>query len=238
VIVTATAAAVVAAPAAGDGRPPAGVKLSACSIDTGSALFIARMHQVTGSERMWLRFKLFEKGDSGFHRLKAPGLGRWRKSKPGVGTFAYKQAVKGLEAGSLYRAQVDFRWYDADGNLLQTARRHSPACRQFDLLPNLTAQPLAAKALRQQGVVRYRVLVTNDGIATATGIPVRLTVDGAVVDTVTIDELAPSERLVVGITGPQCTKSVKVDVDPDGLIVESSEGDNADEVPCSALPAA
>jgi hypothetical protein len=235
-LVTAAAAAAVATPAVGDARPVATVKLSDCSIEGRSALFLARMHQVSGGEHMWLRFKLLEKGDSGFRSLKAPGLGRWRKSKPGVGTFAYKQAVKGLEAGSLYRAQVDFRWYDADGNLLQTFRRRSAACRQFDVLPNLAATPVASKSLRQQGVVRYRVLVTNEGIATATGIPVRLTVDGDVVDTVTVAELAPAERLVIGIQGPQCTKSVKAEADPDGVIVESSEGDNAHEVACSGLP--
>ena len=234
--VTAAAAAAVATPAAGDARPLAGVKLGNCSIETGSALFIARMHQVTGSERMALRFRLLEKGDFGFRSLKAPGLGKWRKSRPGVGTFAYKQAVKGLEAGSLYRAQVDFRWYDAAGSLLQTMRKRSPACRQFDVLPNLEATPLASKTLRQEGVVRYRVLVTNDGIATATGVPVRLTVDGDVVDTVTISSLAPAGRTVIGIPGPACAKSVKVEVDPDGVIVESSEGDNVREVACSALP--
>jgi hypothetical protein len=144
--------------------------------------------------------------------------------------------VKGLEAGSLYRAQVDFRWYDADGNLLQTFRRRSAPCRQFDVLPNLAATPFASKSLRQQGVVRYRVLVTNEGIAKATGIPVRLTVDGAVVDTVTVAELDPAERLVIGIQGPQCSESVKAEADPDGVIVESSEADNAHEVACSALP--
>jgi hypothetical protein len=194
------------------------------------------MRQLPTSERMVLRFKLLEKRDSGFHPLKAPGLGRWRKSKPGVGAFAYKQAVKGLEAGSLYRAQVDFRWYDAHGNLVQTARRRSPACRQFDVLPNLAATPVGSKSLRQQGVVRYRILVTNEGIATATDVPVRLTVDGDVVDTVTVPELAPAERTVVGIQGPKCTKSVKAEADPDGVIVESSESDNSHEVPCSSLP--
>jgi hypothetical protein len=234
--VTAAAAAAAATPAAGDARPLATVKLNSCSIEGRSALFVARMHEVSGSERMWLRFKLLEKGDGGFRSLKAPGLGRWRKSKPGVGTFAYKQAVKGLETGSLYRAQVDFRWYDADGDLLQTFRRRSAPCRQFDVLPNLEATPVASKSLRQQGVVRYRVLVTNEGIATATGIPVRLTVDGDVVDTVTVAELDPAERLVIGIQGPKCTESVKAEADPDGVIVESSEGDNAHEVPCSALP--
>jgi hypothetical protein len=237
-IVTAAATAAVATSAAGGERPLAVVKLADCSIEGHSALFIARMHQVSETERMALRIKLYEKGDSGFHPLKAPGLGRWRKSKPGVGTFAYKQAVKGLEAGSLYRAQVDFRWYDADGNLLQTMRRRSAPCRQFDVLPNLAATPVASKSLRQSGVVRYRVLVTNEGIATATGIPVRLTVDGDVVDTVTVDELDPAERVVIGIPGPACTKSVKAEADPDGVIVESSEADNAHEVACSALPSA
>jgi CARDB len=236
--VTAAAAAAVATSAAADGKPPATVKLSSCSIEGHSALFVARAREIDGGARIWLRFKLLEKGASGFHQVKAPGLGRWRKSKPGVGTFAYKQAVKGLEAGSLYRAQVEYRWYDADGNLLHSMRRRSPACRQYDVLPNLTATPVAQKALRQSGVVRYRVLVTNEGIAAATGIPVRLTVDGDVVDTVTVDRLAPAERVVVGISGPECTHSVEVEVDPDGVIVESSEADNARELSCSAVPPA
>jgi hypothetical protein len=234
VLVAALAAAATTA-AAGDSRIPASVKVKDCSIEEASALFVARMHQVTGSDHMWLRFKLLEKGDTGFHPLKAPGLGRWRKSKPGVGAFAYRQAVRGLESGSLYRAEVDFRWYDASGNVVLTAKRRSPACRQFDVLPNLTATPVGTKALRQQGVVRYRVLVTNEGIAPATGVPVRLTVDGDVVDTVIVPALVPAERRVLTIQGPACTHSVKAEADPDGVIVESSEADNAHEVPCADL---
>ena len=216
--------------------PTAGVKLKSCSIDDASALFVARMHQVSGSDEMWLRFRLLEKGDTGFHSLKAPGLGRWRKSKPNVGTFAYRQAVRGLEAGSLYRAEVDFRWYGPSGDVIQTAKRRSPVCRQFDVLPDLTATPVGSKSLRQEGVVRYRVLVTNEGIAAATGVPVRLTVDGSVVDTVTVPELMPAERRVIAIQGPACTRSVKAEADPEGVIVESSEADNAHEVACANLP--
>jgi hypothetical protein len=226
----------VTSTATADTRPPVSVKVKECSIETGSGLFVARMRQVTDSDRMWLRFKLLERGDVGFHVLKAPGLGRWRKSKPAVGAFAYKQAVRGLEAGSVYKAEVDFRWYDADGNLLQTATRRSPVCRQFDVLPNLTATPVGVKATSQPGVVRYRVLVTNEGIAAATGVPVRLTVDGDVVDTVTVPSLMPAERRVLIIQGPACTGSVGAEADPDGVIVESSESDNAREVNCSDLP--
>jgi hypothetical protein len=230
------AALVGGASTASAGDPTASVRLKSCSIEDASALFVARMHQVSGSDEMWLRFRLLEKGDTGFHSLKAPGLGRWRKSKPDVGTFAYRQAVRGLEAGSLYRAEVDFRWYDASGDVIQTARRRSPACRQYDVLPNLTATPIGEKTLQQQGVVRYRVLVTNEGIATATGVPVRLTVDGGVVDTVTVPALMPAERQVIAIQGPACTRSVKAEADPDGVIVESSEADNAHEVACANLP--
>jgi CARDB len=215
---------------------PASVKVKSCSIPDASALFIARMKQIDGSQRMWLRFKMLEKGAGGFHVLKAPGLGRWRKSRPNVGGFAYRQAVRGLEAGSLYRAQVDYRWYDANGNLLQTARKRSHPCRQFDVLPNLTATPVLAKRTAREGVLRYRVLVTNEGIASATGVPVRLTVDGTVVGTVTLPRLAPAQRVVIGITGPACTLSVKAAADPDGVIVESSESDNAHEVACADLP--
>jgi hypothetical protein len=232
-VVAATLAAATSAISAA--RGPAGVKLAACSLEDGSALFVARMRQVEGSERMALRFRLLEKGRDGFHALKAPGLGRWRKSRPGVGAFAYKQAVRGLEAGSLYRAQVHFRWYDPEGDLIQTDRRRSPACRQFDVLPNLTATPLAAKRTSDTGVLRYRVLVTNEGIAPATGVPVRLTVDGAVVDTVVLPRLLPAERRVVGIQGPACADTVKAEADPDGVIVESSEADNARELACSDL---
>ena len=230
------AALAAAATSASAGDVPASVKIKSCSIPDASALFIARMRQIDGSQRMWLRFKMLEKGTGGFHVLKAPGLGRWRKSRPDVGGFAYRQAVRGLEAGSLYRAQVDYRWYDAKGNLLQTARKRSHPCRQFDVLPNLTATPVLAKRTAQKGVIRYRVLVTNEGIAPATGVPVRLTVDGVVVDTVTLSRLAPAQRVVIGITGPACTLSVKAAADPDGVIVESSESDNTHEVACADLP--
>ena len=230
------AALAAAATSASAGDVPASVKVRSCSIPDASALFIARMRQIDGSQRMWLRFRMLEKGTGGFHVLKAPGLGRWRKSRPEVSGFAYRQAVRGLEAGSLYRAQVDYRWYDAKGNLLQSARKRSHPCRQFDVLPNLTATPVLAKRTAQKGVIRYRVLVTNEGIAPATGVPVRLTVDGIVVDTVTLPRLAPAQRVVIGITGPACTLSVKAAADPDGVIVESSESDNAHEVACADLP--
>lgn len=233
VLATALAAAVTTA-ALGEVKLPASVKVKECSIEDASAVFVGRMREIEGSQYMWLRVRLLEKGERGFHVLKAPGLGRWRKSKPAVGTFAYRQAVRGLESGSVYRAEVDFRWYDAEGTVVATAKRRSSACRQFDVLPNLTATPVGTKA-RQDGVVRYLVLVTNEGIAPATGVPVRLSVDGDVVNTVTVPLLAPAERRVLAIQGPACTSTVTAEADPDGVIVESSESDNSHQIACPDL---
>jgi CARDB len=235
VVVAAIAAAFLTPAAGGATRGPATVKVAQCSLEDASALFVARMRQIEGGERMALRFRLLEKAAGGFHSLAAPGLGRWRRSKPGVGTFAYKQAVQGLEAGSLYRAEVDFRWYDADGSVIEVDRRRSAACRQFDVLPNLTASVVAGKPTDDPKVLRYRVLVTNEGIAPASGVPVRLTIDGAVVDTVVLSSLLPAERRVIGFQGPACTESVEAEADPDDVIVESSEADNAHELSCADL---
>ena len=226
----------VTSTATADTRPPASVKVKECSIETGSALFVARIRQVSGSDRMWLRFKLLERGDAGFHRLKTPGLGRWRKSKPGVGAFAYKQAVRGLEAGTVYKAEVDFRWYDADGKLLETATRRSPVCRQFDVLPNLTATPVGVKAHGPAGGGAL------PGAGDQRGHRRRDRCAGAA------DRRRRRRRHRHGPVagagrapradhpGPACTRSVEAEADPDGVIVESSESDNAREVDCSDLP--
>ena len=82
--------------------------------------------------------------------------------------------------------------------------------------------------------MRYRVLVDNEGIAPAPTSPVRLTVDGDVVDTSTLAALAPASGVVIGDpAGPECTRSVKAEADPDGVIVESSESDNAPASACA-----
>ena len=54
-------------------------------------------------------------------------------------------------------------------------------------------------------MVRYETLVSNTGKAPATGVPVRLTVDGDVVDTVTVASLAPGEKRSLTIRGPECS---------------------------------
>ena len=85
------------------------------------------------------------------------------------------------------------------------------------------------------GVVRYFVRVSNDGEATASAIPVALTVDRDAVDTVTVPALGAGEDTVVAIRGPECRDVVEAEADPDGTIAESLEDDNAHEVDCDDL---
>ena len=67
--------------------------------------------------------------------VKAPGLRRWHRSKPGVVSLRYRQGVRNLEENATYRARVDFRWYSSSGAEVLRAQRRSARCRQFVALP-------------------------------------------------------------------------------------------------------
>jgi hypothetical protein len=231
------ALATAALPAAAGAAPaPASVKLVECSFDEHSAAFSARMQQLPGSTRMALRFTLLEEtGADAVTRVKVPGLRRWRFSKPGVKTFAYRQGFRNLPENASHRVRVDFRWHDASGKEVQRARRRSPRCNQFVELPNLGARITAILPTGVVGVVRYEATVRNTGKAAATGVAVRLTVDGKIVDTVKIASLGPGEQHSVAIRGPQCHRLVRLEADPEHAIAESSDEDNVFELNCAAL---
>jgi hypothetical protein len=211
---------------------PAAVKVADCSVEQSSAAFYARMRTVPDADRMWLRFTVQEKHAGAYETLEVPGLSRWHKSKPGVAAFGYRQTVRGLQPGGVYRARVSFRWYSATGELLERTRKLSRACRQFDAVPNLTSIVTGSGPTKVPGVVRYLMRIANTGVATAVDFDARLSVDGGVVDTVTIASLEPGASRDVAVLGPECTTSVSSIADPEGVIVESSEDDNAHTVNC------
>ena len=228
-----TALAVAAPPAAAAERLPASVSLMGCSFEEHSAAFYARMRTLEGADRMALRFTLLERtGAEGFRPVKAPGLRRWHWSKPGVAALRYRQAVRNLAENAIYRVRVDFRWYSASGEELERATRRSPRCRQFLELPNLTAEIVRIGRTKVAGVARYEVLVLNTGRAAVPGVSVRLAVDGAIVDTVTL-ALGPREARSLVIRGPECQQRATAEADPDKLIAEASEDDNLHELSCS-----
>jgi hypothetical protein len=205
---------------------PASVKLADCSVDDRSAVFYARMKAVEGSERMAMRFTLLDGNE--------PVRLRWHRSKPGVGVFGYRQAVRGLRYGRVYRARVSFRWYSASGEIVERARRTSRACQQFEELPNLTSAVSGTEPTKVPGVFRYRMRVSNTGAASAEGVEARLSVDGGVVDSVTFASLEPGQSRDLTFMGPACNVTVSSMADPDNAIVESSESDNAHTVACQA----
>jgi CARDB len=211
---------------------PASVKVADCSVHDSSAAFYARMRTLPDADRMWLRFTIEEKHGGAWEPLRARGLSSWHKSNPGVAAFGYRQTVRGLQPGGAYRAKVSFRWYSATGELLERTRRTSRACRQFDEMPNLTSAVVGSGPTKVPGVVRYLMRVANTGAAPAVDFDARLSVDGGVVDTVTVTSLEPGASRDVAVLGPECTSSVSSIADPDGVIVESSEDDNAHTVNC------
>jgi hypothetical protein len=213
---------------------PASVKVADCSAEDSSAAFYARMRPTPEADRMWLRFTIEERHGGGYEALRARGLSSWHKSKPGVGAFGYRQTIRGLQPGGVYRARVSFRWYSATGELVGRTRRTSRTCRLFDEVPNLTSTVIGSGPTKVPGVVRYLMRVANTGVAPAADFDARLSVDGGVVDTVTIGSLEPGSSREVAVLGPECTSSVSSIADPDGVIVESSEDDNADTVNCQA----
>jgi hypothetical protein len=185
---------------------------------------------------MAMRFTLLEEttGDSST-RVKVPGLHRWRWSKPGVKAFGYRQGFRNLPENASHRVMVEFRWYADDGTEVLRAKRRSAPCRQFVELPNFVARITAILPTKVNGVIRYEAVVTNSGKAAATEVPVRLTVDGTVVDTVTFASLAPGEERSVAIRGPQCHRLVRLEADPEQAIAESSDVDNIHEFNCAPL---
>jgi hypothetical protein len=229
-----TAALAAAASAVGAGAPPASVRVVSCSVEDHSAAFYARMKLVDGADRMALRFTLLERtGVEGYRPVKAPALRGWHRSKPGVVSLRYRQGVLNLEPNATYRAKVDYRWYSSSGAEVLRAQRRSAHCRQFVTLPNLVAKLTHVGRAKVPGVMRYESRVSNTGGAAVAAVPLRLSVDGDVVDTVSLP-LGPHETRTVVIRGPECQRLARVEADPEKTIAETSEADNAHELTCAS----
>jgi subtilase family serine protease len=78
----------------------------------------------------------------------------------------------------------------------------------------------------------YRVDVSNTGKTDADEVNVSLSVDKAILDTVTLSHLSAGETRTVSFTGPDCRRGVRVKVDPGNSIGESIEDDNSELFAC------
>jgi hypothetical protein len=230
----------VAAPTAGAARM-SGAKMLQCNAGgpqaaTGSATFLGRMHATTGTDHMLMRFTLLERfGDDRLQSVDAPELRAWRSSKPGIREFRYRQTVTGLQGGGEYRMRVDFRWLDAQGNLLRKVQKVTGACSFPGDLPNLRFGTLSGLP-GPGGTAIYVVPVTNDGKAPATDVAVELRVDGAATDVGRIDSIGPGETRELRFTGPVCKRKLTAIADPADTIHERLKSDNTLTVGCPRVP--
>lgn len=242
IAVAAAATALIVLPvAAADAAPTTRLQVRSCqtgdSAKARHATFYARMHAVRGTSRMLMRFSLVYRDARGTRPVPAPQLAHWRRSRPGVQTFGYAQTVTGLQAGGSYAAVVDYRWVDASGKTIRTARRMSGDCRQDGRLPNLAVTRVASRPGDAAGTLLYSVDVANTGGAQARNVLVDLFVDGAGTDSARVDAIDPGETVTVRVSGPVCRERVRAVVDRLDTIHETTEDDNVLRSRCPVLGA-
>ena len=208
-------------------------KLLACDPATATATFRGSMRRVPNTERMWIRFVLYEQvGHGKFVKVDAPVFKTWRKSKAGVRKFAYNQTIKGLKMGHVYRTKVLFRWFDGNGNRIDSAERTAPLC-SLASDTNLTIIAADPRPGPTEATYAYEVIVQNAGGTELERIVTQLVIDGAELDATEIPRLARGQTRKVVFTGPACRKELRAVVDPQNVIQESDETDNSFKVPCS-----
>ena len=227
-----------AAPVTPAATPAAAVKVTTCTKGPTAAervaVFRAGMRTLTGASRLSVRFELQESvAGAAYHGVQAPGLGVWRRSRAGVGKFAYRQRVKALAQGSNYRVYVQFRWQTAKGKVLKRTARRSKPCRQAEPLPNLAVQRIAATRIAgSPDRAQYAITLINRGTAAAPASNVKLLADGSTVKRAAVPVLAAGQTTKVLLEARRCAVNLTALADPDLLVRESNEADNSRTTGC------
>ena len=235
-----------AAPAAA--RPAAAVKLQArlvrCpapGLNARPVTFTAAMPALAGAgpaARMAMRFELQQRG-GGRPWLPVDGIpsfGQWEQSEPGRPGFVVTKKVKGLPVGGSYRALVRFRWLDAQGAVVRTAKRLTAACKQPETRPDLSPEAPAIVLGSRTDLVVYRVTVRNKGKGPAASSDVSVEVNGTVQPAQRIDPLPVGDTRVVTFQAPRCLTGsvVRFRVDASDELAEVDERNNVLERRCVA----
>jgi len=255
VALLAALAATVAAPLArADGAPaPAGARLAAChrspSIDQRVAVVATWMRPLPNGRRLALRIDLWQRmlGGKWTQRTDVPGLGSWTTpsdaalgAQPGD-VFKYRQAVGRLLVPAAYRFHVSFRWSDANGVTVREASATTRTCREPDVRPDLVLEDVqVAAAPRGNGLVRYTLLVGNEGRSPVARATIAATFPGETTPGSHVRGLgrvAPGETTLVKFTGPGCAAGglpASFLADPSNAIDESDETNNGLAATCPA----
>lgn len=144
----------------------------------------AVMRPLAGTQRLQLKFDLLERptppagGSTGTPSqtgVHAGDLGSWiSPANPTLGQrpgdlWRLNKAVFNLDAPAQYRLRVTFRWLGANGQVLGTAVRLSPLCRQPELRPDLLVQSLTvAPDPVHPRLYQYTAVIADNG-ATGAG---------------------------------------------------------------------
>jgi hypothetical protein len=219
----------LAAPA--QAAAPASVELMACVPRDRAAEFEARMGQVEDAAKMKMRFTLQARkpGKKAYRRVAAPGFSGWTTADPGTSRYVFTRRVEGLLGPARYRAMVRFKWVDARGKTILSARKFSKACRQPDHRPNLKV-----KAHTRAGKRRYVALIANNG-RTATGaFELQVAIAGTPLDPVSVESLEPHTQRLITVRGPRCVAgaTLTATADPLDLVDERNELDNVLSATC------
>jgi hypothetical protein len=201
-----------------------------------TATFEARMRAARGSERMQVRFSLQVREDAlrGWRRMPADGFDTWLTSLPDVRRYSYEKTLVNLSSPAAYRTVVRFRWLDADGEIVKSARRTSGACRQPDMRPDLEVRRIDVLPAADPAMRRYAVVVRNAGRSDADPFGLTLRAGEEELGMTAVLGLAAQTSSVVTLTGPACAPGapVLVTLDPAETVDELDESDNAFAATC------
>lgn len=210
-------------------RSPRAV-VAGCDKAHQSAAFEGRMDAIADADRMQMRFVLQVSTPEKprWSRLNVPGFSAWVTSEEGRTRYVYTKRVESLLAPATYRVKMRFRWLDADGAVLKSARAISRSCRQPDRRPDLRVIDLSARRMGP-GSRRYDVVVRNSGRKDAPASVVELELADGTVLLGQVPPIAPGDLEDVFLSGPACAPGDELTAiaDADDEVDERDEDGNA-----------
>jgi hypothetical protein len=224
----------LAAPAAA--KPPRAV-VTTCDRTHRIAEFEGRMDAVRRSERMQMRFRLqvWTPDEPDWSPLSVPGFSAWVTSDPRRTRYVYTKRVQDLFAPASYRVVTRFRWLDAQGETIRTARVFSKPCRQPDPRPDLRVLDVSLAPADAAGR-RYDITLRNAGRTDAAASTVQLQLPDGFVLSADTPPIAHGDMDDVFVTGPACRPGDVLTVIADAAdAVDERDEDNVFSLPCPSV---
>lgn len=254
VLCVVTLAATARAAPGGNGKRPVGmgkasVKLAACKsaarYDARELEFKGTMNSIGAGGKMEMRFTLYRRYYEGkrFSIVTAApgsGLNEWLSSSDSAATiYIHNLTVTPVETRAMYRVKARYRWLDAGGNAVASAKRTSRLCNQTRALPDLVVRsithfPNAGPDFSQLPTM-YEAYVYNLGRSSAAAFTLTGDVNGMPLTMAPATDFTGNDALPARTArtfvfyGPECAKGGRVTVtpNPDHVVRESRYANTA-----------